>query len=123
MTRLLLQAAGWLCVALGAVGLILPGLPTTPFLLLAAWLFSKSSPRFEQWLLENRYFGPGLKSWRAERAIALPAKLAAVGMMALSYAMLWLTLEPPLAVLAGVGLVLTTCALFILTRARPKGPV
>jgi hypothetical protein len=37
--------------------------------------------------------------------------------------MLWLTLEPPLAVLAGVGLVLTTCALFILTRARPKGPV
>ena len=123
MTRLLLQTAGWLCVALGAVVLILPGLPTTPFLLLAAWLFSKSSPRFERWLIENRYFGPGLKSWQAERAIATPAKLAAVSMMALSYTMLWLTLEPPPAVLVGVGLVLASCALFILTRARPKGPV
>ena len=120
MTRLLLQGVGWLCVALGTVGVVLPGLPTTPFLLLAAWLFSKSSPRFERWLAENRFFGPGLQSWRDERAIALPAKLAAVGTIALSYAVLWFTLRPGLPLLVAFGLVLSACALFIFTRAEPK---
>ena len=67
--RPLLLAAGLLFLALGAVGIFLPLLPTTPFLLLAAACFSRSSRRMHAWLLQNRLFGPILREWEERGAI------------------------------------------------------
>ena len=65
---------GWLCVLLGAIGALLPLLPTTPFLILALLLFSKSSPRFHQMLLKNSWFGPALYQWETTRSISTAVK-------------------------------------------------
>jgi uncharacterized protein len=68
-------AAGWLFFGLGVAGAVLPLLPTTPFMLVAAWAFSHSSRRFERWLLEHRWFGPGIQRWRAHRVVPARVKL------------------------------------------------
>lgn len=77
-------ATGFLFLALGVIGIFLPVLPTTPFLLLAAALFFKGSPRIYNWLLEHKYLGPYIRSFREERAIPLRAKI-------ISVALLWIT--------------------------------
>ena len=77
-------ATGSLFLALGVIGIFLPVLPTTPFLLLAAALFFKGSPRIYNWLLEHKYLGPYIRSFREERAIPLRAKI-------ISVALLWIT--------------------------------
>ncbi len=80
--RLLWGAGGVLALALGLVGIVLPLLPTTPFVLLAAFCFSRSSARAERWLLEHPRFGPMLRDWRISRAIPRRAKQIAWSMMA-----------------------------------------
>jgi len=60
----LMAALGCLCVILGVVGIFLPLLPTTPFLLLAAWLFSRSSNRFHTWLMSHPKLGPFILAWQ-----------------------------------------------------------
>ena len=72
---------GWLCVALGAIGAVLPLLPTTPFILLAAWCFARSSRRWHDWLHASRLFGPLLRDWDTGRCMPLRAKVAALIMM------------------------------------------
>lgn len=74
--RILYFALGWVFFGLGLLGAALPVLPTTPFMLLAAWAFSNSSHRFERWLLQHRWFGPGIQRWRAHRVV--PAKVKRV---------------------------------------------
>ena len=64
-----------LCVGLGVLGIILPLLPTTPFLLLAAWLFARGSPRLYHWLHTNRWFGKYIRDYREHRSIPLRAKI------------------------------------------------
>ncbi len=78
-------ALGWLCVLLGVIGAVLPLLPTTPFLILALLLFSKSSPAFHQMLLNNRLFGPGLRQWEANRSLARPVKRKASVFIVLTF--------------------------------------
>ena len=73
---------GLLALLLGLVGVVLPLLPTTPLVILAAFAFSKSSPRFESWLMRHRIFGPIIADWRANGAIAPRYKAIAVSMMA-----------------------------------------
>ncbi len=79
--RVLLLAAGWLLVALAVLGIFLPVLPTTPFLLVAAACFARSSERFYVWLLENRLFGPLIRDWREHGTIPRRAKWTAIAMI------------------------------------------
>ena len=82
--RIFWLTVGYVSLALGFAGVILPLLPTTPFLILSAFGFSKSSPRFEKWLLEHRQFGPAIRSWRRNRAVPRRAKILASVFMGLA---------------------------------------
>lgn len=79
--RALWLAAGVLALATGIVGIVLPVLPTTPFVIVAAFCFARGSARWERWLLNHRHFGPMLRAWRARRVIPWRAKLLAWTMM------------------------------------------
>jgi uncharacterized membrane protein YbaN (DUF454 family) len=81
--RLLWLLGGLASLVLGIIGIFVPLLPTTPFVLLAAFCFSRGSTRCERWLLEHRIFGPMVRDWRATRAVPLRAKQLASVMMAL----------------------------------------
>lgn len=80
--RVLLSIAGVLALALGLLGVLLPGLPTTPFILLAAACFSRASPRLHRWLLDNRHLGPLVRDWERHRSLPLAVKWLSTSMMA-----------------------------------------
>ncbi|MFW5330269.1 YbaN family protein [Hydrogenophaga sp. ZJX-1] len=82
MVRGLLWAAGSLALLLGLVGVVLPGLPTTPFILLAAACYAKASPRLHRWLLNHRLTGPMLRDWETHRSLTRRNKIVAVVSMA-----------------------------------------
>lgn len=76
-------AGGWMAVALGGIGIVVPGLPTTVFFIIAAWCFSKSSPRFEQWILDLPRIGPMVRDHRDGLGMPRRAKAWAIGTMVL----------------------------------------
>ncbi|OHD80176.1 MAG: hypothetical protein A3J97_06145 [Spirochaetes bacterium RIFOXYC1_FULL_54_7] len=84
MKRVLLVVAGTLFVGLGLLGVVLPVLPTTPFLLLAAACYIRSSRRLYHWLLTNRFFGEYLRRFRDGEGIPLPTKIWAICLLWLS---------------------------------------
>lgn len=83
--RAILATASFICLALAALGVVLPLLPTTPFVILAAYLYSKSSERWYYWLLNHRLFGPSLRRWQQTGAITTKAKYTALVMIALTF--------------------------------------
>lgn len=92
MKKPALRLLGLAAVLLGAIGVVVPLLPTTPFLILAAYCFARSHPEWEARLLSHRSFGPAILAWRDRRAIPRLAKLTATGLMAISILVGWLTL-------------------------------
>jgi uncharacterized membrane protein YbaN (DUF454 family) len=111
---------GWCFFGLGAVGTVVPGLPTTPFMLLALWAFSKSSQRFHDWLYAHRLFGPPLQQWRDHGVISARAKLLALVTMlaSLLYLLLFTGIGAWIKVLT--GLLMLYGAAFILSKpSRP----
>ncbi len=115
IVRHTLFAIGLVSVALGIVGAFLPLLPTTPFMLLAAWCFLRSSEKMHAWLYRQPGIGPALTNWEQRRAIAFRAKVIAISTMALSLIIIWWRVEI-LPVKIGVSMILTTVAIFISTR-------
>ena len=109
-------AAGFACLGLGAVGAVLPLLPTTIFLILAAGCFARSSPRLEARILAHPRFGPLVKDWRARRAIPLRGKLFALGGMAGGYAVFLLSAKPGAPLALGVAAVMAAIAGWIARR-------
>ena len=75
--------AGWVAVGLGGLGVIVPGLPTTVFFIVAAWCFARCSPRFEQWVLDLPRIGPMVRDHRAGLGMSRRAKAVAVAMIVL----------------------------------------
>ena len=91
MSRWFLITVGWLAVILATLGVVLPLLPTTPFLLLAAWCFARSSPRFHHWLLYRSWFGSYIRTLQQHRALPAGTKSKAVFVTILTFAVsLWL---------------------------------
>lgn len=81
-SRWLYRWAGLAALGLGIVGIVLPVLPTTPLVLVAAWFFARSSPRLHRRLLEHPRFGPLVRDWEAHGVIRLRAKLLATAVIA-----------------------------------------
>ncbi|MFJ4144771.1 YbaN family protein [Pseudomonas sp. NPDC089734] len=79
--RYLLVAVGWTSVVLGVIGIFLPVLPTTPFLLLAAACFARSSPRFYRWLVNHKRLGPWIRDYLDGHGIPLKGKIYAIALM------------------------------------------
>ncbi|HET9821420.1 MAG TPA: YbaN family protein [Burkholderiaceae bacterium] len=104
-----------LCLALGVAGVLLPVLPTTPFLLVAAWAGGRGWPQFEAWLVAHPRWGAPIRRWRDHRAVPRGAKWAASLTMAASVALL-LASAAPLAVKAGVTLFLLGVAAWLWRR-------
>lgn len=94
--RVLYFSLGWLFFFIGAVGVLLPVLPTTPFMLLALWAFSKSSERFHRWLYYHRLFGPPLQQWHKYGVIPRAAKIMSVSFMSISF--VYMLLFSPVAI-------------------------
>lgn len=107
---------GWCFFGLGAVGTVVPGLPTTPFMLLALWAFSKSSQRFHDWLYAHPVFGPPLQQWRSHRVIPGKAKLLAVATMAVSLVYLVIFTGINAWIKTSIALVMLYGAAFILSK-------
>jgi len=120
-TRPLWNLGGGLCLALGVLGIPLPVLPTTPFLLLAAACFLRGSPRMHAWMMTNRYFGTYLAEYRAGRGVPRGTKVAAVALLWLGIglsATLFVTSAPGRGALLAVAAVVTVHIVLI----RPKRP-
>ena len=81
LARTIWFAAGWTSVAIGSIGVVVPGLPTTVFFIVAAGCFSRSSPRFEQWVLDLPKIGPMVRDHRDGLGMSKRAKRLAIGMM------------------------------------------
>jgi uncharacterized membrane protein YbaN (DUF454 family) len=118
--NLLLKALGFMFVGLGLAGVFLPLLPTTPFLLLAAGCFARSSPAFHDWLLTHRLLGPYIRDWERDRSIPLTAKLTAVAMMAASLSWMAFASNAPAIAVWMAGALLSCVAAWIITRPTSK---
>jgi hypothetical protein len=83
-SRALYVAVGGVAVGLGTLGIVVPGLPTTGFFVMAAWAFSKSSPRLERWVLDRRGVGPLVRDYRDGLGMPRRAKVVAIAMLVVS---------------------------------------
>ena len=95
MVRMGYLIVGFFSLLLGAIGLFVPLLPTVPFIILAAFCFARSSPRLEQWLVNNETFGPHILAWRSRGAISRAGKRAALAAFVLSAAAGFAMLDAP----------------------------
>ena len=117
-TRIFWLTVGLAALALGAIGVFLPLLPTTPLVLLAAFAFMKSSQRLHDWLINHRLFGGLILKWREHGAINRPAKILAIASMAVVFAVS-VALQAPGWVLALQAPILLACAWFVGSRPLP----
>jgi len=106
--------------ALGVIGLFLPVMPTTGFMLLAVWLASRGSPRFAHWIRRHPRFGPPILAWEDERAIPRHAKWMAATMLVVSSLVIGFTVGA-LVVRLGLIVGLFALGLWIITRPEPRG--
>ena len=110
-----LRLLGIAAVGLALAGVVLPVLPTTPFLLVAAWAFTRSSPRLDAWLRAHPRLGPPLAAWEDRRAIPRKAKAVAGVSLPAGWLLLW-SGGAPVAISVAAGAVMLAAGVWILTR-------
>lgn len=113
--RLLWRLLALLFLALGVLGILLPIVPTVPFLIAAAWAAGRGWPALEQWLLGHPRYGEPLRQWRSSGVVSRRGKWAATLMMACSATLLLLT-GAPVAVKAGVPILMAMVAIWLWNR-------
>ncbi len=117
--RLLLwRLLALLSLAAGLVGLLLPVMPTVPFILVAAWAASRGWPRLEAWLLAHPVFGHPIRDWRNHGAVSRRAKVLAVTMMSGGAVVLWFVPVPPW-LRTGAYAVMAAVAVWLWMRPEP----
>lgn len=99
MRRHLWNGSGWASLGLGVVGIVVPLLPTVPFVILAAYCFARGNPKAERWLVEHPTYGPHIQAWRGRGAISRKGKVAASIAFAVSVAIGFWRLPMPWALL------------------------
>ncbi len=109
---------GGLSLTLGLIGIVLPVLPTTVFLLLAAFFFAKSSQRLHHWITNHKRFGPPIVDWQKYGAVSKIARIRAVSTM-VGLLLISILLSLPLAVITIQGLAMAAVSVFLLTRPYP----
>jgi len=119
--RVLLRVAGILCVIIGAIALLVPVLPTTPLLLLAAACFIRSSDRFYGWLIGHRWLGPIIRDYRERRGATLKVKISAVAILwcSIGFSLLFAVDTWPLRAVLIVVAVAVTAHLLMLRSVKP----
>jgi uncharacterized membrane protein YbaN (DUF454 family) len=105
----------YVSVALAVVGVVLPLMPTTVFVLIAAWAAGRSSPEFEAWLLNHQTYGPIISIWRERGVVALLGKVLACVMLTISWSILFFT-GSPVWLLVGLGVFFLCLATYLLSR-------
>jgi len=116
LLRSLLFFFAWISFLLGMIGIFIPLLPTTPFLILSAFLFSKSSEKFHQWILSLPMAGPAIKEWRNHRVVRTKAKILCFVMISMSLYFILINNDIILLVKILVSLLLSSVLVYILTR-------
>jgi len=121
LSRILFGILAYVSLAIGIIAIFIPGLPTTEFILLAAWAATKSSPRLSAWLENHRLFGPMLRNWRNGKLIARRAKISAtVTMLICAVVMLVVLKHNWWIYFAVTGMVLVN--IWIWSRPEPVAP-
>jgi uncharacterized membrane protein YbaN (DUF454 family) len=107
---------GWISFGLGVFGAFVPIIPTTPFMILAAFLFSKSSPRFHAWLLSLPIAGPAVRDWNDHRVVGAKAKILCASMIFISLGVLWWRVQVLIELKIFLTVVLLSVCAFVMTR-------
>lgn len=113
IVRILWIVSGWLSFAIGVIGIFLPVLPTTPFMIVAAYCFSHGSERCHRWLLSRPRIGPAIKDWEEARVIRKRAKVLATCLLAVSLISTTVLLQPPVLMAGGFVLLFISVVLFL----------
>ena len=114
MSRIVLLALGWICVSLGFIGIFIPGLPTTIFLIIALWAFTKSSKTLRLWLLNHKRFGPILRNWQEHKVVPLRAKILMVILQTSVVIIIQYTFDN-LIITFGLAIILVMVALYVIS--------
>ena len=114
MNKVALLALGWICVGLGFIGIFVPGLPTTIFLIIALCAFTKSSKRLRIWLLNHKRFGPILRNWQEHKVVPLKAKILMVVLQTLVVIIVQYTFDN-LFITVGLAIILLMVATYVIS--------
>ena len=114
MKRIILISLGCLCVGLGFVGVFVPGIPTTIFLIIALWAFTKSSEKLRHWLLNHKRFGPILNNWQEHKVVPRRAKILMVVLMSLAVILFYYSSQS-LILTIGLIIILVSVAIYVIS--------
>ena len=114
MKKIILISLGWLCVCLGFVGIFVPGIPTTIFLIIALWAFTKSSEKLRNWLIHHKKFGPFLSNWQEHKVVPRRAKILMVALMSLAVILFYYSSQS-LILTIGLIIILVSVAIYVIS--------
>jgi uncharacterized membrane protein YbaN (DUF454 family) len=117
--RLIYLSVGWICTALGIIGAFLPVMPTTPFLLVAVWAFSRSSPRLKKWLYHHPRYGKTIREWFEHGAVSNWVKFVAIATMSMSVPIVYAFTKNLTLVLIHVFIIFLV-AIFLISRPSTR---